>query len=84
MKYPDRLRATVIALDQLLAAVITGWPDATLSAWAWAWERDGKRAWPRILIDGIALHIFRDPNHCEESYTSERTGLQLPPELRRP
>jgi hypothetical protein len=42
--YPNRPRALLIALDQLLGVIVTGWPDATLSAWAWGRERDGERA----------------------------------------
>jgi hypothetical protein len=33
------------------------------------------------VVDGLAL-LFRDRNHCEESYRSERERLQSPPELR--
>lgn len=79
--YPNRPRALLIALDQLLGVIVTGWPDATLSAWAWVWERDGKRALPRRLIDRLAL-LFGDKDHCLESYRSEYEGGQLPPGFR--
>lgn len=68
-----------IAVDQLVNAVLAGWPDETMSSRAWRWEQDGVRAWPRRLID---LIFFWEPNHCRESYQSEREGRQLPPELR--
>ena len=75
-----RLKNILIALDQLINALCNGWPDETLSARAYRWERSGKRAWPRKLIDAL---FFFDPEHCRESYESERTGRQLPPEMRR-
>ena len=78
--YPNRPRATLIALDQLVGALITGWPDATISAWAWVWEREGKCSWLRKLIDRL---FWRDKDHCELSYRNERRGAQLPPEMRR-
>jgi hypothetical protein len=75
----SRVKAILIALDQLINAALGGWPDETLSSRAWRWERDGGRAWPRKTIDCL---FFFDPRHCEKSYESERVGRQLPPELR--
>ena len=73
------LKKVLVALDQLFNAVIGGYCDETLSSRAWRWEQDGVRAWPRRLIDKL---FFWEPNHCRESYRSEREGRQLPPELR--
>lgn len=81
MSYPNRKKAALVGIDQLLASIVTGWPEATLSAWAWVWERDGIRAWPRRLIDAL---FFFDKNHCMESYRSEYKGSQLPPEFKIP
>ena len=75
--WPNRPKAFLVGLDQWLAGIITGWPDATLSAWAYCWERDGQCKWLRPLIDGVAL-VFKDKNHCRESYRSEWQGTQLP------
>ena len=72
-------KAVLIAADQLLNALLAGWPDETMSSRAWRWEQDCVRAWPRRLIDKL---FFWEPNHCRESYQSEREGRQLPPELR--
>lgn len=74
-----RLKHILIALDQLVNTIFSGWPDETISSRAWRWDINGKRAWPRKLIDGI---FFWDAEHCKESYESERLGRQLPPELR--
>ena len=75
----SRGKRILIALDQLVNAVFNGWPDETISSRAWRWERNGKRAWPRKLIDAV---FFFDRDHCRESYESERLGRQLPPEMR--
>ena len=72
-------KKVLIAVDQLCNALLAGFPDETLSSRAWRWEKDGVRAWPRRFIDRL---FFWEPNHCRESYQSEREGRQLPPELR--
>ena len=72
-------KKVLIALVQLVNAVLAGWPDETMSSRAWRWEQNGVRSWPRRLIDRLFLW---EPNHCRESYLSEREGRQLPPELR--
>ena len=77
----SRLKKILIALDQLLAVIFFAKanPDETFSAMCWRWELAGKRSWPRRLIDRI---FWFDPNHCRESYESEKLGRQLPPEYR--
>ena len=72
-------KAVLIAIDQLVNAILAGWPDETLSSRAWRWEQDGVRVWPRRLIDRM---FFWEQEHCYQSYISEREGRQLPPELR--
>lgn len=72
-------KSVLIAHDQLINALCGGWPDETLSSRAWRMEQNGKRSWPRRLIDWL---LFFDKNHCQESFISEREGRQLPPELR--
>lgn len=72
-------RRVLIGADQLVNTFLGGWPDETLSSRAWRWERDGVRSWPRRLVD---VFFFWEPEHCRSSYESERTGRQLPPELR--
>lgn len=75
----SRAKRILIAFDQLFNTVFGGWPDETLSSRAYRWELKGKRSWPRKAIDAL---FFFDPDHCRESYESERAGRQLPPELR--
>lgn len=73
-----RIKHILIALDQLVNAIFNGWPDETISSRAWRWHKNGKRSWPCKAINAL----FFDPDHCMESYESERLGRQLPPELR--
>lgn len=75
----SRAKRILIAVDQLVNALFNGWPDETISSRAWRWEKNGKRSWPRKLIDCV---FFWDKGHCRESYESERIGRQSPPELR--
>ena len=69
----------LIAADQLVNALLAGWPDETLSSRAYRWEQNGVRSWPRRFIDRL---FFWEQDHCYQSYISEREGRQLPPELR--
>lgn len=72
-------KKVLIAFDQLLNALLAGWPDETLSSRAFRWEQEGVRSWPRVVIDHL---FFWETEHCYQSYISEREGRQLPPELR--
>ena len=46
-------KRTLIAVDQLLNTLLGGWPDETLSSRCYRWARDGVRAWPRRVVDGL-------------------------------
>ena len=72
-------KRTLIALDQLVNALLGGGPDETLSSRCYRWARDGV-TWPRRVVDGL---FFWEKEHCKSSYRSERLGRQSPPELRR-
>lgn len=71
----------LIGIDQMLNALLGNWPDETLSSQAWRWHRDGFRRWPCKMLDAV-FGVFGDQNHCRESYASEVTRRQFPPELR--
>jgi hypothetical protein len=64
----------LIALDQLVNALLGGWADETLSSRAWRTSKTLAR-----VIDTI---LWFDKDHCFESYVSEQLRTQLPPELR--
>ena len=71
----------LVACDQLLNALLGGWPDETLRSRCWRWHVAGVRSWPCRCLDRLAA-LFGDREHCRQSYESERTGRQMPPELR--
>lgn len=73
----------LIALDQLLTALLGGWADETLSSYAWRLERS-KKFWGRVwrpAIDAV-WRLFGVHDHCLRSYLAERDRAQLPPNLR--
>ena len=71
------LKQIAIAVDQLVNTLLGGWADETLSSRCWRWDKDGVRSWPRTSLDWLFRVLFRDPDHCRESYLSERDGDQL-------
>ena len=70
----------LIAVDQLVNALIGGGPDEPRASRADRMAADGN-PWPMYAIDGLA-NLFGDENHCETSFKSERLHLQAPPETR--
>lgn len=72
---------TLIALDQLLNALIGGWADETLSSAAYRSEQKGY-FWGKITRPSIDTIFFWQTNHCYQAYLSERQRLQSPPEDR--
>lgn len=77
-----KIKQVLIAIDQLINTLLfSGYADETISSHAWRVSLKGgrlKTLWGRI-VDGL---MFFDPNHCKESYESEKNRLQEPPELR--
>lgn len=81
------LHNLLVACDQLVNALMGGWPDETLSSRCWRWHSDGVRSWPCRLVDWLfwwdqEKRDGRTIRHCELAWESERDGRQLPPELR--
>lgn len=72
-------RKVATALDQMINAILAGWPDESLSARCWRWHRDGKRHWPRRIVN--ALFAWQ-VDHCHAAYKNEWDRRQLPPEYR--
>lgn len=60
----------LIALDQLANTLCGGMADETISARAY---RSGWRRRERFIN-----WLFRDPDHCHQSFLSELTRRQLP------
>lgn len=81
-KIKSYLFNVLVSFDQCVNVVfLNGYPDETLSSRFYRWNRDGKYRLPMLILDRIAL-LFRDKNHCYESYKSEELRRQLPPEFR--
>lgn len=70
---------TLIAIDQLVNALLGGWADETLSARCY--RKRHKRIF-RIAEAVIDSLFFFQLEHCKEAYRSERLRLQSPPEER--
>ena len=73
------IKNVLIALDQLLNALIGGWCDETLSSHAYRMDVERNRKTVRRIIDTV---LFFDGDHCYQSYLSEIERRQLPPNMR--
>jgi hypothetical protein len=74
----------LIAIDQLVTALVGGFPDETLSSYAYRMDQQHKpwgRFW-RPIIDWLFAWQKLPGGHCMNARNSERARLELPPELR--
>lgn len=72
----------LIALDQLINALIGGTADETLSARSYRAHRDGK-LFGKITMPVInALFFWQGPDHCFHAYRKEHERQNLPNEYR--
>ena len=73
----DYLLRVAIAFDQLVNALLNGYPDETMSSRCW---RLSERYWyakvMRVIID--ALFRFTGPDHCKRSFESENSRKHAP------
>ena len=67
----------LIAIDQLLNAVIGGSADETISARAW---RENPESFSTKAIDW--LFRFSGEDHCYQAYLEEKNRIQLPESYR--
>jgi hypothetical protein len=72
---------TLIAFDQLINALLSGFADETLSSRAHRMSVKRHRYWWWVsaFIDAL---FFWQQNHCMRAYENEKRRMQLPPELR--
>lgn len=83
MKYPIRV---FIGFDQFVTTLVGGYPDETLSSYAYRLDVQGKpwgRFW-RPIIDWLFAWQGHALGHCRAAYIQERNRTQMPPELRTP
>jgi hypothetical protein len=78
------LTNVLIAVDQLGTAIIGGFPDETLSSYAYRMRVQGK-PFGRLAdaIDWLFSWQRAPGGHCRAAWVSERERTQMPPELRR-
>lgn len=70
------IKNVLIAIDQLLNAILFSSPDETLSARAYRTEQQGKLA-GRILRPVIDTLLWFDKDHCRRAWQSERDRTQI-------
>lgn len=79
MKHPDGFQV-LVALDQLVNALLWGFADETLSARAYRHAEIKKdRRWPMWIIDHL---FFWQDQHCKAAYEAELERAHLPPGMR--
>ena len=72
----------LIGLDQLFTTLLGGFPDETMSSYAYRLNIQGKPfGFMRGVIDRL---FFWQPDHCRMAYLDEVKLRQMPPELRGP
>jgi hypothetical protein len=73
-----------IGLNQLGTTILGGWPDETLSSYAYRLDIQGKPAGRlfRPVIDWLFSWQGLEHGHCFTATQEERLRFQLPPELR--
>jgi hypothetical protein len=74
----------LIAIDQLVTTLVGGFPDETLSSYAYRLDVQGKPGGRifRPIIDALFSWQGYEGGHCKDAYIAERARLQLPPEFR--
>lgn len=75
----SRVFEVLVAVDQLVNAILGGWADETISARCHRLRDHQPFKILRPVIDGL---FFFQPNHCQRAYESERLRAQLPAEYR--
>ena len=79
MRWPVQV---LVALDQLLNAVLGGFSDETLSARAYRNDSPAGKARWRIARRVIDTLFFLEPGHCFKAFMSEIDRRQYPPSYR--
>ena len=74
----------LIAIDQLGTTLVGGFPDESLSSYAYRLDTQGKRGGRifRPVIDWLFAWQKSPGGHCRAAWLEERARSQMPPELR--
>lgn len=74
----------LIAIDQVGTTLVGGFPDETMSSYAYRMDQKG-RFWGRVwrpIIDFLFSWKDYPHGHCEDAYQGALQRVGLPPELR--
>lgn len=74
----------IIAVDQVGTTLVGGFPDETLSSYAYRMDQKG-RFWGRVfrpIIDFLFCWKYYPHGHCEDAYQGALQRVGLPPEFR--
>ena len=73
----------LIAIDQVGTAIVGGFPDETMSSYAYRMRLQQKPAgFLANWIDAGAKAIFGQLDHCHKAYLYSQARTGFPPELR--
>lgn len=75
----EYFKGIFVCLDQLLNAILGGYPDETFSSRVYRKSVAGQKIWKMLhwLVDKM---FFWEDNHCYVSYKNEITGKYSPKE----
>ena len=73
-----------IGFDQFCTTLVGGWPDETLSSYAYRLDRQGKMGGKvfRPIIDWLFAWQGHPMGHCHAAWIQETKRSQFPRELR--
>lgn len=74
------IKNVLVGVDQLFTTIVGGYPDETLSSYAYRMQQQGK-PWG-FMARVINWIFFWQSNHCRGAFRDERERRQYPPELR--
>lgn len=74
----------LVGIDQLFTTLIGGYPDETLSSYAYRLDNKNKLLGQifRPIIDFLFSWENVQGGHCYNAYLAERKRVNLPPDLR--
>lgn len=60
-----------LAWDQVANVLAGGDEDESISSRCWRYRASSPYCWLQPAIDWFALHLFGEPNHCQQAALSE-------------
>ena len=73
----------LVSVDQVGSALVGGFPDETLSSYAYRMRLQHKPwGFAADWIDWVARNVFGQANHCYKAHLEVRARVTVPPESR--